>query len=97
MKGNDSGIKTLSQGQKLRKCFVQQFLPLAVDFTYFRSFLKIDRRPGPTDSYSDLISMGGGFTITCEHSFDDANVRNHWSNPWVANVSHNRDQESNTN
>lgn len=48
-------------------------------------------------SYFDLISMGGGVTIISKHSLGDVTIRSHWSNPWVANVNHDRDQEINAN
>lgn len=42
---------------------------------------------------SDLIGMSGSFTIICKHFLGNANVRNHWSNPCVANVNHYGDEE----
>ena len=52
---------------------------------------------GPMDRYSDLISMGGGFTIIFKHSPGDAEVKDHWSNPCFANLNGFRDQELNAN
>lgn len=47
------------------------------------------------DRYFDLVGMGGGVTIIFNISQSDANIKNHWSNPWVANLNGYRDQEIN--
>lgn len=47
------------------------------------------------DRYTDFIGMGGGVTIIFKHSLGDANVKNHWSKPWVVNLNGYRDQEIN--